>query len=368
MDIATLSHIILNHFTWHPARANTFVQGTLSLIMGGSVTLKHMAQCFQTEAKLDSVHRQLQRFLKDQVIDFHIFSIMIRDFMGLHGRAYVALDRTNWDFGVFHINFLFITVVYGKVSIPIVWMLLDKEGNSNTQERIDLMKRFLKVISVEQIIALLGDREFIGTEWFLFLENMKIPYVMRVKSNTQLKHKNGGYVSAKLLFDHLPINDFLQIMTTVWGVRRQVTGLKMPTGELLILASTRDIGIDVLEAYRDRWPIERTFLCLKSKGFNFERTHLKDNDKLAKLMAIAVFALAIAVKAGQILSEETPIKIKKHGRKLFSLFTYGLDWLKGLLFNTCRDKNNHTCTKILKVIPPNNQDPVHRKSLYFAIS
>lgn len=87
---------------------------------------------------------------------------MIRDFMGLHGKVYVALDRTNWDFGIFHINFLFITAIYGKVSIPMVWMLLDKEGNSNTQERIDLMNRFLKIISVDQIIALLGDREFIG--------------------------------------------------------------------------------------------------------------------------------------------------------------------------------------------------------------
>jgi hypothetical protein len=223
MGIATLSLFILNHFEWHPARAKTFIQAALSLIMGGSVTLKHVAQGFQQgDAKVGSVCRQLQRFLKEQAIDFEAFGIIIQNFMELHTKVYVALDRTNWDFGVFHINFLFITVIYGKVSIPIVWMLLDKEGNSDTQERIDLVNQFLKIIPAKQIIAILGDREFIGKEWFLFLENMKIPYVMRVKSNTNMRHQNGGYVNAKLLFAHLEINSFIQIRTKVWEKERQV--------------------------------------------------------------------------------------------------------------------------------------------------
>jgi|JI6StandDraft_1071083.scaffolds.fasta_scaffold95971_1 hypothetical protein len=368
MDYTTLSQILFNHLDWHPARIKTFAQLTIALIMSGSVTLKHLAQGFQTESKLDSVHRQIQRFLKNQIIDFHWFGMMIREFMGLNGKFYVALDRTNWDFGVFHINFLFITVVFGKVSIPIVWMLLDKKGNSNTSERIDLMRKFLKIIPADQIIALLGDREFIGYDWFQFLERQNIMYVMRIKSNTQMKHKNGGMVDAKLIFAHLKINEYLQMDTKIWGLKVQVIGLKLPNGELLILASTRNIAIDVLEAYRDRWPIERTFLCLKTKGFNFERTHIKDNDKLAKLMAIAVLALSICVKVGAILNEENPIKIKKHGRKLYSLFTYGIDWIKRLLLNKCCNKYDNIKSKILSDTKINKKNKEYIKSPTLAAS
>lgn len=348
MDYVTLSQILFKHLDWHPARVKTFSQAVIALIMSGSVTLKHLAQGFQTDSKINSIHRQLQRFLKEQIIDFHLFGIIIRELMGLHGKVYVALDRTNWNFGMFHINFLFITIIFGKVSIPIVWMLLDKKGNSNTKERIDLMNKFLKIIPAHQIIALLGDREFIGYNWFQFLEEQKILYVMRIKNNTQMKHKNGGMVDAKLFFAHLATNEYLQVDTKIWEMKVQMTCLKMPTGELLILASTKNIGIDVLEAYRERWTIERTFLCLKTKGFNFERTHIKDNDKLAKLMAIAVLALSICVKAGKILDAQTPIKIKKHGKKLYSLFTYGIDWLKGIFLNKYKNKNHCIFSRILR--------------------
>ena len=71
MDIKTLSHLLHNHFDWHPARINTLSQSILSLVITGSVTLKHLAQGFQNEAVLHSSIRRLQRFFKEQPFDFH---------------------------------------------------------------------------------------------------------------------------------------------------------------------------------------------------------------------------------------------------------------------------------------------------------
>jgi hypothetical protein len=36
------------------------------------------------------------------------------------------MDRTNWKYGEKNINILTIGIVYGKVSIPIYWELLNK--------------------------------------------------------------------------------------------------------------------------------------------------------------------------------------------------------------------------------------------------
>lgn len=109
--------------------------------------------------------------------------------------------------------------------------------------------------------------------------------------------------------------------------------MRLLSGELLILASLNTLNLDILEAYRDRWGIERTFLCLKTKGFNFERTNLKNSEKLSKLLVICVFALVISIQMVIVVEEQTPIKIKKHRRSLYSLFTYGFDCCRQFLLN-----------------------------------
>lgn len=347
MNLNTLSQLLHNHFSWHPARINTLSQAVFALIVTGSVTLKHMAQGFQNEALLPSSTRRLQRFFKEQSFDFQALAILIHLLSGMgKTKVCVALDRTNWDFGIFPINFLFITVIWGKISIPIVWSLLGKEGNSNTAERIDLVKRFLKIIPSTQILCFLGDREFIGMEWFNFLNEHKIPFAMRIKSSTKVRHSNGGSVPIKNLFYCLQIREYLQIDTKIWGIQVQISGMKLPDGKLLIIASPQKLSLNILEIYRERWSIERTFLCLKTKGFNFERTHLKDNDKLLKLMAVAVLAFIISVKIGEFREEEKSIPIKNHGRPLYSIFTYGLDWLKFVLLKNQKPQELSLLKKI----------------------
>ncbi len=41
---------------------------------------------------------------------------------------------------------------------------MPKAGNSNTQERIELIERLLKVVAVKDIQSFLTDREFVGHE------------------------------------------------------------------------------------------------------------------------------------------------------------------------------------------------------------
>jgi len=82
----------------------------------------------------------------------------------------LTLDRTNWRWGKKNINILVLAVVYKGIAIPIYWLLLNKRGNSNTRERIALLKRFIKHFGKTRIIRLLADREFIGKDWFAWLK------------------------------------------------------------------------------------------------------------------------------------------------------------------------------------------------------
>jgi hypothetical protein len=53
------------------------------------------------------------------------------------------MDRTNWQWGKFDINILTLAVVFKGIVIPLYWELLDKRGNSDTQERIDIIQKFI---------------------------------------------------------------------------------------------------------------------------------------------------------------------------------------------------------------------------------
>jgi hypothetical protein len=62
--------------------------------------------------------------------------------------------------GEMNINLLVLALVYKGAAIPIYWLVLNKKGNSDTRERIALMKRFINQFGKENIIAVLADREF----------------------------------------------------------------------------------------------------------------------------------------------------------------------------------------------------------------
>ena len=53
----------------------------------------------------------------------------------------IAIDQSNWKFEPLEINILLAAVVYRATAFPLLWMLIDKKGNSNTTERIQLMEQ-----------------------------------------------------------------------------------------------------------------------------------------------------------------------------------------------------------------------------------
>ena len=83
--------------------------------------------------------------------------------------------------------------------------------------------------------------------------------------------------------------------------------------------------------YFQRWQIETMLQAMKGRGFNLEDTHLKNRDKISKLLCTLALAFCWAYKTGDWINETTPIKVKSHGRKAQSIFRAGLDYLAQIL-------------------------------------
>jgi len=234
----------------------------------------------------------------------------------------LAMDRTNWELGRKTINFLAISIVAGKVSIPIIWTVLPKKtkgGNSNTKQRIALTKKLLQILPASEIHALTMDREFAGKEWLLWLDQKNIGYVVRIKKNTRV-----GWRYAI---------DLARLRKRQANKRHDVFGLdlffaskamkKDGRASHLLVVSNRFQGKEALELYRMRWGIERLFGHLKRNGFDLEATHMTDGKKLEKLFAVVALAFLLSFSWGSYLRAEKHRVSAQANRK--SVFRLGLE-------------------------------------------
>lgn len=183
MDITSeLAKSLSKYLNWNKARMNCYVQMIVAVISLRTVNLTEWATVFTGPAKQDSAYVRIRRFFRQFHIEFDLFAKMMFSWFGLHGqKLFLTLDRTQWQLGNCKINILMLGVVYKGIAIPVFWSLLNKKGNSNYQERVNLIKRFTDQFGSECINGLLGDREFIGKQWFSYLKKNKIPYYFRVK-------------------------------------------------------------------------------------------------------------------------------------------------------------------------------------------
>ena len=354
MDITSeLSKSLKQHLTWNKCRIDCFAKMIIALLTVRTVKLTEWAQVFLTNANPNSAYMRIKRFFRYFDLDGDMLARFIFNLFGFSsGRWYLTLDRTNWEFGCFKINFLVLAVVYKGVAIPLMWTLLNKKGNSSCKERKALMKRFISCFGREVIAGVLADREFVGKPWFNYLVKQKIPFFIRIKWNFLVTNTQGRLVNAWQLFTGLKKEEsrVLQGKRKIFGLKFNVAGMRCLDGGFLIIATTESAD-DALEIYGYRWEIETLFGCLKTRGFNLEDTHITRLDRLGKLMAVLAVAFCWAHKVGEWKNEVTPIKIKKHGRHAMSLFRSGVNILRRIL---CKTPSKAEVRQILRILfsPP----------------
>ena len=110
-----------------------------------TVSLHKLADAMPTTVDKDSNLRRLQRFFAKYVLVLDIIARMIFSLLRVKNSLVLSEDRTNWKFGEFNINILILGITYKGIAFPLIFSLLPKRGNSNWQERRELMERFMRL-------------------------------------------------------------------------------------------------------------------------------------------------------------------------------------------------------------------------------
>ncbi|BAU63310.1 IS4 family transposase [Stanieria sp. NIES-3757] len=189
---------------WHGARLNFLALFLIALLRVKTINLAELATGFRSNAKTESNYKRLQRFFRNFDLDYVVLAKAIVILMNIPQPWVLSIDRTEWSFGEKRFNVLLLGVVHNGVAYPLVWEMLEKKGNSNSDERMDLLERFCSIFPDVKVAYLTGDREFIGKPWLSYLLiEPTIRFRLRIRASDRINEGRKELRASFLLISNL---------------------------------------------------------------------------------------------------------------------------------------------------------------------
>lgn len=333
--------VLQTELKWNLARLKFLTLFILALCTVKTVSFTQIAKAFEGTANKDSKVRKIQRFISEFEFDYLQWAVFLVKLLQIPKPYRLLMDRTNWQVGGFDINILMISVAYKRISVPVLFILLNNQGgNSKTYERTLLMDRFISLFGVQSIEYVAADREFIGKEWINYFKEKSIQFYLRIKENAIVCPTTKK--KAKDWFSNQKLNEakWLPKAQKIYGCKVFVCGLRKLNEraknrkkeyEYVIIITLR-WDYKALDKYKIRWEIETMFKAFKTHGFNIEDTNLKEIDRVKKLVALVSLAFCWSYLIGILEIENgKKIPIRKHGRPQYTIFYFGLELLNEAL-------------------------------------
>lgn len=320
------------------ARIKFIAMFLCALSKAQTVNYEKIATLFGGKADRASSHRRIQRFMASYNLCSSMVARLIISLLPAKPPYTLSMDRTNWKFGELNINILVLAVCYDGMAFPILFTMLPKRGNSNTQERIEIMDRFIELFGVDNIKHLTADREFVGNQWIGYLNSMQIRYYLRIRNNFYVT-RHSKTIRASHLFNSVRVGEFrsLEQIYIIGEQHCYLAASKVKgrdgTAELQIIVSFNQPNLSK-KVYKERWQIETAFKSLKTSGFNIEDTHLRDVERISRLFSLVLIAFTWAYLVGLYVHNNIkPIRMMRHGYRAKNFVKLGLETIISILVN-----------------------------------
>lgn len=322
----------LHTYRLHQSRKKFIMGFVLGMIKKQSVVFTAVAKVLNAEVQTESNLRRIQDFFADFALDYTMMSRLLMSLVPIRELT-LSIDRTNWQINGQNINILCLCVYYKGCGLPILFELLDKRGNSNQVERIDLLTQFVDLFGMHRIHCVIGDREFIGEKWYHYLITNQIGFYLRLPKSHKIITPSGEEKRIDELVDGYPAgteawlsNVKINTIDVNIGFKKLLKDGKNRKEDDYLAIITNQKGSKALFQYQKRWSIETFFQSIKKRGFDIEATHLNQIDRIKKLFALVAFAFSLCVALGwHQHSKVKAIPVKNHGYKQNSFFRKGMD-------------------------------------------
>lgn len=309
----------------------------ISGIIGGkSCQLPKIASQVPGEVHPDSRTKQLSRWVQNENVTFDLYFLpfvqALLERLAAVRPLVLIMDGSAVARGCVT---LMVSVIYAHRAIPIGWLVIEgAKGHFPTETHLALAREVKTRVPETATVIFLGDGEFDSPELQAELAGYQWQYVCRTAKNILIRVGE----------DWLSVAD-LAVTRGQHVFRKNVHFTKVAYGPVMVIAwwearypdpiylvSNMASGQRACDWYRKRMHIETFFSDQKSRGFQIDRSHLSDPQRVQRLLIAASLAYLWVICLGTVAHDDEwlPIIHRRHRCDL-SLFQLGLRLLDYLL-------------------------------------
>lgn len=334
----------------HHRHLTTLAALVAGIVAAGSSHLPKIAQKAPDKTKTESRVKRFSRFIQNQAVTYEAFFMpLARDVvvsLSTKGPLLVVFDGSALGRGC---ATLMASLVYGKRALPLCWLVKQgQKGSFSAEDHLCLLEQVRALVADEADVIFLGDGEFDSIVLQRGLDEAGWSYVCRTASSTHVTDGTTTCAIGALMpvsgerYVSMPGALMTQarygpVHVIVWHDRRYA--------EPVYLVTTLELAEEALHWYRHRFRIETLFSDQKSRGFHLHKSHLRDPQRLSRLLLAASLAYLWMVYLGATALHEGWYKqFHRSDRVDLSLFQLGVRLLEHML--------NEAWAILVAFIPP----------------
>jgi hypothetical protein len=232
---------------------------------------------------------------------------------------------------------LMIHVIYKGRALPLAWVVRQcPKGHAPEALHIELVELVRELIPEGSKVVFLGDGEFDGTALQATLNEAGWFYACRTSKRTVATWEGlkfnldllGSSIKPGMLIELKEV----QFTRNAYGPVMVLCCWAKDEAEPLYLVSNLSSAEEAIQYYKKRFRIETFFSDQKSRGFNIQKSHIEDPQRLSRLLIASCLAYIWIVYLGSLCkSDGWQDVIHRRNRCDLSLFRLGLQLLEHFL-------------------------------------
>ena len=314
-----------------------FVEGAIA---ANSIVVQRVADALlpESEASACSIERRLERFLRNERINtqetWDEFLGRIMPFF--RGRPLrLVIDLTSYKE---HAQVIYLGLLEHSRVLPLVWKVMPGQSkwDQGLWECIEQLCERLAPHLGSSDCTFIGDSAFGCFPMVRLCQKYHWHYVFRIcGQHTCQRHSSHGTLGASQSVADLvdqPGRHFYGYVR-LWQEQAIDTHLSAywdpDEEEALIVISDRPAGRKRLQEYRLRWKVEATFQDLKSRGWDWEASHVRRLDRVDRMLLVLFVMLWWLVRlAACCIHNGRRARYDRHDRRDKGILRIGrLYWL-----------------------------------------
>lgn len=334
-----LYHTVLRQLCqWLPDERITRMRNLALLAVGlylsSAVQLPLVVRKWPVQGKLPSLVNRLSRFLRNERLSVQryyqpVAQQLVSLFAGKN--IYLIIDCTKVGFN--H-QVMVVAIAYKKRALPLAWSVHQGvKGSIAVTEQIALLHQVQSLLPPESEVWLLGDSGFQFVPLLRWLRARGWHFVIRQSGNNMVSWPGRSWVRLTDLGlvegDTLVVERAQLTRKNNYGWVGLTLHWKQGEDEPWYLISDSPGDRTHIKLYEKRMWIEEMYGDMKGHGFNLEATHLRDTDRIARLLlAVCIVYVWFIALGSWLIKRGYRHFIDRKNRRDKSYFRLGWDWME----------------------------------------